>query len=83
MLITDGTYLGPCACDDLAAATSETQMSYLLLACRLLATVPAAELNKAQELLDKVQAALAEPSSPSDPSSDKAAQKLEQLVPSR
>lgn len=45
--------------------------------------MPAAELNKAQELLDKVQAALAEPSGPPDSISDKAAQALEQLVPSR
>ena len=50
---------------------------------RLLATVPAAELKKAQELLDKVQAALAEPSGPPDYTNDKAAQALEQLVPSR
>lgn len=50
---------------------------------RLLATVPAFELKQAQELLDKVQAALAEPSGPLDSSSDKAVQALQQLVPAR
>ena len=44
--------------------------------CRLLATVPTQEIEKAQKLLDEVKAMFAEP-----PKSDKDMQALQQLIP--
>lgn len=47
-----------------------------ICACRLLATAPPQEIEKAQKLLDEVKAMFAEP-----PKSDKDVQALQQLIP--
>ena len=47
-----------------------------MCACRLLATAPPQEIEKAQKLLDEVKAMFAEPAK-----SDKDVQALQQLIP--
>ena len=70
-------------CEDLAPSSSyavgvahKLGFKQCMCACRLLATAPPQEIEKAQKLLDEVKAMFAEPAK-----SDKDVQALQQLIP--